>query len=695
MSCTLNWKRLPGRPGGRTVLTVLFCAAVFWAENEHAAALFKGIEPFPFGDYMERLVNALLRDVFVLLLAGLLWFRRKRIPDRLRRYEPAVVLGVLYLVFAGFICSKMALDPFFLTTMAIPAGLMNNVAIVLLAGIWYHRNPVRRNGVLYFAIYYVCAIIMLTDMIYFWQTSMHVQDIFFRNFNIYSIEGIFSSFSKKEVGAIAAFLAALWAAFRLPAPQRHKPNTPWALMVVLGYTMAFNLLYLSASQLALSALHESGLWSEEQVEKSRREFRDMLVTPIVPNFVGKAVFKKEKNQLRTARKTRSLTEKDKGLLYRLGVMRHEPFRVNREPAYDRIVLIIFESVHRDYLHIYNKNIPKEATPYLDGLVRTYPHVDHYYSSAIPTTEGLNATFRSQLLFDGDVGGRDKPSLFRSLAQHGYESYFQSASSRYYNSEFREYTEQFGMTHYEAREDLEKAGYTGASGWGFHNDQMYRRMLEQLKKLKGQRFLYVTKTLDMHQPYPYYATRWEDTPEPFRNNQIVTIHGMYWVDRTLQHFFSEALKEGLFDERTLYIVTSDHNPHSGGEYTKLVADPKDRQSIAPIPLIFISKNVEPLRNLRYSTYASQIDLAPTLLCLMGIQPPERFIGRNLLQDYYEPDNALGFFGDKAYYFSRSLSFVDKVDEPYPVHDYEDSLANFVMYTYYRNSLPLKDDAEEKH
>ena len=93
--------------------------------------------------------------------------------------------------------------------------------------------------------------------------------------------------------------------------------------------------------------------------------------------------------------------------------------------------------------------------------------------------------------------------------------------------------------------------------------------------------------------------------------------------------------------------------------------------------------------------SILDEAALSFLGMGIQPPERFIGRNLLQDYYEPDNALGFFGDKAYYFSRSLSFVDKVDEPYPVHDYEDSLANFVMYTYYRNSLPLKDDAEEKH
>ena len=67
-----------------------------------------------------------------------------------------------------------------------------------------------------------------------------------------------------------------------------------------------------------------------------------------------------------------------------------------------------------------------------------------------------------------------------MQANGFDGYFQSASSRYYNSEFRQYTEQFGMAHYEAREDLENAGYSGASGWGFHNDEMYRRTLEQLK-----------------------------------------------------------------------------------------------------------------------------------------------------------------------------------------------------------------------
>jgi phosphoglycerol transferase MdoB-like AlkP superfamily enzyme len=273
-----------------------------------------------------------------------------------------------------------------------------------------------------------------------------------------------------------------------------------------------------------------------------------------------------------------------------------------------------------------------------------------------------------------------------MQANGFEGYFQSASSRYYNHEFRQYTEQFGMAHYEAREDLEKIGYSGASGWGFHNDEMYRRTIEQLKKLKGQKFFYVTKTLDMHQPYPYYATKWADTPESFRDNQIVTVHGMYWVDCTLRAFFKAAEEAGLMDERTLYIITSDHNPHSGGEYTELVKKEKDRQSIAPIPLIFVSKNLAPLENLDNSAYSSQIDIAPTLLCLQGIQPPERFIGRNLLQQYPEPDSALGFFGDKAYYFSREMQFVDKIDEPYPQYEYEDALANFVMYTYYVSELP---------
>ena len=649
--------------------------------------LFAGITPFPEGDYWQTLVNALLRDMVLLIAGSLLFLRRKRLSDRLQHFFPAVVLGAVYLGFAWYMQQKLALDSYFLTTLAILAGLMNNIVLVILAAVWYYHAPTKTNKLLYFAVYFFCAFLMLLDVIYFWQTSMHVQAVFFRNFNIYAIEGVMSSFSKKQLMEITGCILAVFLLFRVRKPDyRHKSNVAWTLLTVLGCTLICNLLYFIGSQLGLFALHESGLWSEEQIEKSRQEYRDMLVTPIAANVISKAVFNKEKAVLVSQHKKKELTEKDKEWMYRLGVMRKQPSRPLPAPAYDRIVMLVLESVHRDYIHFYNKEIPAEATPFLDGLIKRYPHVDNFYSSAIPTTEGLNALFRSQLLFDGDVDGHDTPSLFRSMQEHGFDGYFQSASSRYYNNEFRQYTEQFGMAHYEAREDLEKAGYSGASGWGFHNDEMYRRTLERLQKLKGKKYFYVTKTLDMHQPYPYYATKWIDTPESFRDNQVVSIHGMYWVDCTLKSFFKAVEAAGLMDDRTLYIITSDHNPHSGGEYTELVKNEKDRQSIAPIPLIFVSKNLAPLENLDNSAYSSQIDIAPTLLCLQGIRPPERFFGRNLLQQYPEPDCALGFFGDKAYYYSREMQFVDKIDEPYPQYEYEDALANFVMYTYYVSGLP---------
>ena len=184
---------------------------------------------------------------------------------------------------------------------------------------------------------------------------------------------------------------------------------------------------------------------------------------------------------------------------------------------------------------------------------------------------------------------------------------------------------------------------------------------------------------MHQPYPYTGFSWNEMPENVRSNQFITVRGVYWVDKTLEHFFKEAQKRGLMDDRTLFIITSDHNPHSGGEYTKLVTKADDKQSIAPIPLIFVSKNLAPLNNLRTNEYASQIDLAPTLLYLLGIDVPEKFMGRNLLQPTDIP-YALGYFGGKAFYWSDERHLVDQMDKPVPDTEYEDALTNYIIHYY---------------
>ncbi|MDD7379936.1 MAG: hypothetical protein PUG39_01670, partial [Succiniclasticum sp.] len=71
-----------------TAGSIVAVVAVFSWEAVRAQAIYAGITPFPLGDYWELVINALLRDVVILALGGLLFFRRKRIPDRVRRYFP-------------------------------------------------------------------------------------------------------------------------------------------------------------------------------------------------------------------------------------------------------------------------------------------------------------------------------------------------------------------------------------------------------------------------------------------------------------------------------------------------------------------------------------------------------------------------------------------------------------------------------
>ncbi len=100
-----------GKRIGVLLLFVIIAGAIYFWEEENARQLFAGIIPFPEGDYWQTLVNALLRDLVLLIVGYLLFLRRKRIPDRLQRYFPAVVLGISYLGFAWYMQQKLALEP--------------------------------------------------------------------------------------------------------------------------------------------------------------------------------------------------------------------------------------------------------------------------------------------------------------------------------------------------------------------------------------------------------------------------------------------------------------------------------------------------------------------------------------------------------------------------------------------------------
>ena len=657
-------------------LFLLVAGAVEW---KLAYDNFGALDPLPVEEFGFEIFNHLLRDCLLGLIVWTMYFRRKRLPDRLRRYFPVVVIGLMYVGVACFMVYQLSLDKGVQTTLAIIAGINNNILLVLLAAMCYYKWPNLLMKSIYFVAYVFTALTLIFDAFYFWQTSMHVESVLFQNLNIYAVKGVLATTSNILLAAIVGGIAIVLLLFQVPKPSKRKPNFVWSLLCVAMFTIGLNL----ADKLIL----RGGMWCVEEIigsyitienEKTRLIYRNMLSVPINLNFLSKALFDTDKMASAKHVEMRELTEKDKKTLHELGIEVPKQAVKKIAAQYDRVVLLILESMHRDYINYYNENIPEKATPYMNQLVIRYPHMNRFYSSAVPTTQGLNATFRSHIIMDKDIPGKGTPSLFRVAQAAGYKGIFMNASSQYYANELREYPEQFGMQEYIAKEQLEKFGYTGASGWGYHNDVMYEHTLRVLEENRDKKLLLVTKTLDMHQPYPYTGYRWEEMPEGVRDNPNVTVRGVYWVDKTLEYFFKEAEKRGLMDERTLFLITSDHNPHSGGEYTKLVEKANDKLSIAPIPLIFISKNLGPLDELRTNEYASQIDLAPTLLYLMGLEVPEKFMGRNLLQRARVPF-ALGYFGGKAFYWSDKKHFVDQMDNPTP-NDDEDALSNYIIHNY---------------
>ena len=658
------------------VLFLLIAGAVEW---KLAYDNFGALDPMPVEEFGFEIFNHLLRDCLLGLIVWTMYFRRKRLPDRLRRYFPVVVIGLMYIGVACFMVYQLSLDKGAQTTLAVIAGINNNILLVLLAAMCYHKWPNILMKSIYFVVYVFTALTLLFDAFYFWQTSMHVESVLFQNLNIYAIKGVLATTSNILLAATVGAVALVLLLFRVPKPSKRKPNFVWSLLCVAMFTIGLNL----ADKLLLSG----GMWCVEEIigsyitienEKTRVIYRNMLSVPINLNFISKALFDTDKMASAKHVEMRELTDKDKKTLHKLGIDIPKPAVAKIAPQYDRVVLLILESMHRDYINYYNANIPEKATSYLNQLVIRYPHLNKFYSSAVPTTQGLNATFRSHIIMDKDLPGKGTPSLFRVAQAAGYKGIFMNASSQYYANELREYPDQFGMQEYIAKEQLEKFGYTGASGWGYHNDVMYEHTLRILEENRDKKLLLVTKTLDIHQPYPYTGYRWEEMPEGVRDNPNVTVRGVYWVDKTIEHFFKEVEKRGLMDERTLFLITSDHNPHSNGEYTKLVEKANDKLSIAPIPLLFISKNLAPLDELRTNEYASQIDLAPTLLYLMGLDIPEKFMGRNLLQPTRIPF-ALGYFGGKAFYWSSKQHFVDQMDNPTP-NDDEDALSNYIIHNY---------------
>lgn len=268
--------------------------------------------------------------------------------------------------------------------------------------------------------------------------------------------------------------------------------------------------------------------------------------------------------------------------------------------------------------------PDHITPEFDQLANNGVLFDRAFSNGTHTHQGVYASLTSfpnlpgyEYLMKIMEANQEMSSLPSLLKQQGYQTMF------LYNGKFswdnkEGFFRQHGMEHFVGLDQYEDP-YFRDPVWGVSDLDVFRRANKEFKKMaaKGP-FFSTILTLSNHSPF--------NLPNPLPFEQLEAPDGMKgrynsmrFADWSLGEFFRLAKQEDYFDN-TLFILTGDHGFASPPMVTGMGL------SRFHVPLLFYAPaRLKPQRN---HTVASQVDITPSILGLIGTTSAHQSWGRDL-------------------------------------------------------------------
>ncbi|MES2321902.1 MAG: LTA synthase family protein [Pseudomonadota bacterium] len=163
-------------------------------------------------------------------------------------------------------------------------------------------------------------------------------------------------------------------------------------------------------------------------------------------------------------------------------------------------------------------------------------------------------------------------------------------------------------------------------WGASDEDLFDKALERLDQLHAEKkpFFSLIFSSSNHEPFefPDGKITLHDSSKQTVNNAVK------YADYALGKFISAARKQAYWKD-TVFLIVADHDNRVYGN--SLVPIKKFH-----IPGLILGADIQPKR---ITTIASQIDLGPTLLSLMGVSSEHPMIGRDLAKDSETPGRAL--------------------------------------------------------
>lgn len=364
-----------------------------------------------------------------------------------------------------------------------------------------------------------------------------------------------------------------------------------------------------------------------------------------------------------------------------------------------IVLIVADALRPDHMGI--MGYERETTPYLSSLTKDYKIIksDRMYATCSASSCGLLSMASSRYI---EQFTRQPITLQEVLRIHGYNAHMILGG---------DHTNFYGLRELYGDVDSYHDG-TYDRTFYVNDDRLIIDRLNAFPAWDGkpsffQFHLMSTHSLGLrflepsHLPQINYSRpeqQFGDHPEE-RREAIVNFYdnGILQADHIIQQIMEALLAKGYL-EKALIVITADHG-EALGEHGLIAHSNSIREPVIRIPFILFPIGFElPLEGL-FDLFASQIDIAPTILDVIDAKPPSTWRGNSLIQphqrDYifFRQRSEIGLLdlraSDAAWKFWRDSRTGEEyafnlLEDPGELHNQADKLA-INLINHWRNIL----------
>lgn len=271
----------------------------------------------------------------------------------------------------------------------------------------------------------------------------------------------------------------------------------------------------------------------------------------------------------------------------------------------------------------------DLAPEFDALSKEGILFANCYATGERTVQGLEASITSFPPLPGvsivrrpESAAGGFATLGNVLEKRGYATRFYYGGDGLFD-QMRGFFRNNGFQDFVEEADFKDPVFV--SEWGVSDEDLFAKANAEFEKFhaEGKPFFASLLTVSLHSPWKYPDGRIEALPKNFdvpAGYEYDELNNFRYSDYAIGKFIRDAKKLAYFDD-TLFVLVGDHGVHLRGR--NLI--PSEEYQV---PALFLAPKY--LTPERIERVASQLDLAPTILGILGGKYESPFFGEDVLR-----------------------------------------------------------------